>query len=95
MLLSRADHPQRLVWQVCLRNQPETGEVKGHRCHRASAVSGQRLQTHPHRVLEGPCVCAGHMSARPHLCKASGIKSHSVIVPVNTNWCTLTLKLNL
>ncbi|XP_033181119.1 dnaJ homolog subfamily C member 11 isoform X2 [Mastacembelus armatus] len=38
-----SDHPECLVWEVCIRHQPEARESQGHRCHCASAVPGQRL----------------------------------------------------
>lgn len=56
MLPYRSDHPECLVWKVRVRHQPEAGESKGHRRHGASAVPGQGLQTHPHRVLQGVCI---------------------------------------
>lgn len=51
--LFRSHHFKRLVRQVCDEPQPETGASEGHRRDCASAVPGERFQTHPHRGVEG------------------------------------------
>lgn len=51
--LFRADHPECLVWKVCVGDQPEAGESPGDRRDRATAVPGQRLQAHSHRGIQG------------------------------------------
>ncbi len=85
MVLSRSDHPECMVWKVCVRHQPEAGESKGHWCHCASAVPGQGLQTHPHWILKGLFVS---LSVCPfdylNCAETSGFINH-ILSPVV--WC--------